>query len=208
MNQIGSAQNVVLYCCEIGAEFRCEEGRFEEWGKIFFKRRIVGKRKVSGAIFEEEIEWVVNRHLCDQFHLDGKFLHFFREDKSRIPIRERILVPVDKMFAPCDALRVAEDLCSAMGRGPESYDMRSMTHGLVVSVLCFVIKGGVDGHDGVKSGSGFHSGISWYIIENHCVCVWDWAERFDVLGVLNAKNVSKIPAATWFIRVCKSSRYS
>ena len=78
-------------------------------------------------------------------------------------------MPVDKMFAPGDTLGVAEDLGSAMGRGPESYDMRSMTYGLVVSVLCFVIKSGVDGHDSVKSGAGASLRNLLVHSESHCV---------------------------------------
>src|SRR6187397_96113 len=110
-------QDFALCGIKISGELRCQRARFEKGSEVFLQQRIVGEGEVCCAVFNKEVEWVVNGHFRDQFDLHAELLHLVREDESRVPVRERVLVPVDEVLATRDSLRVAEDLRSAMWRG-------------------------------------------------------------------------------------------
>ena len=82
----------------------------------------------------------------DEFHLHAELIHRIGKDQARVPVRERVLVPVDEVLAALDSLRITEDLRPTMWRGSKPYDVRTMADRLVVGVVRLMVKRGVDGH--------------------------------------------------------------
>src|SRR6266853_205198 len=168
-------EDVVFRRGEISGELRCQRAWFEKGREVFFQRLVIGEGEMFGVFFEKEVEGVVNGHFHDEFDLHAELLHLIREDEPRVPVRERVLVPVDEVFAARDSLRVAEDLRPAMRRGAKSYDVRPMADRLAVSVMRFMVKGGVDGH-GYKSEIRMPKSEGWCCwgsFKNYCVCDCD-----------------------------------
>ena len=131
--------------------FRRRLGQFHERRKLLLQRRLIDERINLRRLVDEEVERIMDRHLGDEFHLDAEFLHLVWKDKPRVPVGERVLMPVDEVFAARDFLRVAENLRPAMRRRPQAHDMRAVAHGLVVGVVRLVVEGDVDGHEVVSN---------------------------------------------------------
>ena len=55
-------------------------------------------------------------------------------------------MPVDEVLAAGDLLRIAQDACPAMRRGPQSHHMRAMSDRAVVRIFSPMIKSNVDRH--------------------------------------------------------------
>ncbi len=142
------AENVASHRIDQRGQFWRERAGFEERAQVLFQCFIVGERKVTGAFIEEEIKGIVNRHLGDHFHLDREFLHPFLEHQARVPIGERVLLPVDEVLAAANPQRIAQDARAAMRGGPQPHDMRAVTDRLVVRVMRLVIEGYVNCHKG------------------------------------------------------------
>src|ERR1035441_1109038 len=94
---------------------------------------VINEGEGRRAVFEKVIERVKHGHFRDQFDLDAKLLQLVRENESRIPVREGVLLPVDEVLATRDLPTGTLNLGPPMWRRPQSHHVRPMPDGLAIS---------------------------------------------------------------------------
>ena len=77
------------------------------------------------ALFNEEVERIVDRHVGDDVDLDLQFVDEFREDVARQPVAVGILLDVDEMLGGRDFQRMRDDAGAAVRRGSKPDDLRA-----------------------------------------------------------------------------------
>ncbi|CAJ6391726.1 Uncharacterised protein [Burkholderia pseudomallei] len=105
------------------------------------------ERKGLRVLFQEKIEWVVDRHLGDEVDRDLERARALGKHEPRHVVRERILLPVDEVLRGLDLHRVRQDRRAAMRRGAQAHDLRAEPDEPVVAVAGDVVKRDVNGHD-------------------------------------------------------------
>ena len=104
------------------------------------------ERPRLGALLDEEIKRIVDRHVGDDVDLDLQLVDEFREDVAREPVAVRILLMVHEMLGGRNLQRVRNDAGAAVGGGPEPDDLRAEGHRAIVFVVCEVMDRGSDRH--------------------------------------------------------------
>ena len=88
----------------------------------------------------------MHRHLRDEFHFHRELLHLVRKNEARVPVRKRVLLPVDERLSADDLLRIAQDFRPAMRSRTQPHNMRSVRDRTVVSVMRAMSECDVNGH--------------------------------------------------------------
>ena len=98
------------------------------------------------ALFDEEIERVVDRHVGDDVDLDLQFVDEVGKDVAGEPVAVRILLVVHEMAGGRHFQRMRDDPGPAVGRGPQPDDLRPERDRPVIEVMRQVMDGGSDRH--------------------------------------------------------------
>ena len=98
------------------------------------------------AFLDEEIEWIVHRHVGDDVDLDLQFVDEFGEDVSCEPVAVRILLHVHEMIGGRDFQRMRDHTGAAVRRRLEADDLRPERHRPVVFVMGQMVDRGSNGH--------------------------------------------------------------
>jgi hypothetical protein len=107
---------------------------------------VIGEGEIFGRWLEEEIKWILHRHLDDKVDFDVQPRRWLGEHQAGKVICLRILLPIDEMLHRADIQAVGEDLGSAVGRGSQSNHMGSVSHRSVVLIAGTVVERDVDRH--------------------------------------------------------------
>ena len=129
-------------CIQLRAGCGTDPERFQ----ILRQHRAVLERKLVGRFIQEEIERIVDGHFSDHLDLDFHLEHRIGKNHPGIPVRKRILLPMQEVLSPGDLLGIAKNGGPAMRCWPQSDHMRSMTDSRVIGVVSDVSQGNVDGH--------------------------------------------------------------
>ena len=122
----------------------------EEGFEILSERRLVVEGEPVRVGLEEKVKRVEHRHLGHEVDLDPQLRHRVREGQPGVPVRERVLLPVDKVNAPVDAQRMAQDAGLAVWGRTQPDDVGPMRDRLLVAVMGEVVEGNVYGHGVVR----------------------------------------------------------
>ena len=98
------------------------------------------------ALFDEEIERVVDRHVGDDVDFDLQFVDEVGKDVAGEPVAVRILLVVHEMAGGRHFQRMRDDPGPAVGRGPQPDDLRPQRDRPVIDVMRQVMDGGSDRH--------------------------------------------------------------
>ena len=74
--------------------------------------------KMLCAVFDEEVEWVVDGHVGDEVDLDPEFAHRFGEHEPRHPVAVWVLLVINEMPFRRDLQAVRDHMRPAVRRGP------------------------------------------------------------------------------------------
>ena len=83
-------------------QFRAHRLGMKIGGKFANQSGVIGERKLLGFLFQEEIEWIDDRHLGDEIDFNRKLFRLFRKDQPGKAIAIRILLPVDEVILRLD----------------------------------------------------------------------------------------------------------
>ena len=127
-------------------ELRRKCHRLKKRSELLSQSGFVGKRKINSRFIHKEIERVIDGHLGNQFHFHAELVHFFGKQQPRVPVRERVLLPINEVLSAGHALRIAQDPGPAVRGRAQPNHVRTVADRLVVSVLGFVVERDVNGH--------------------------------------------------------------
>ena len=96
--------------------------------------------------FEKKIERIEYRHFGNQINFNAEFARFFRKHQARQVIRLRVLLPIDEMSGRRNAHRIRQNARAAVGRRPQTHDLRAELDQTVVAVMRDVIQRNMDRH--------------------------------------------------------------
>ena len=112
------------------------------------------ERPVFRVVFDEKVEWVIDRHVRDQIDLDLELAHRFLKHVAGDPVAVGVLLMIDKMPARRDLLRIGDDPGARMRRRTQPNDLRSQKDRPVVFVMSQMVDAGFNRHDWAPSGLG------------------------------------------------------
>ncbi len=94
----------------------------------------VNEGEAVGALLEEEIERVDDRHLGHQTDLDDELARRLGEDEAGEIVRLRVLLPVEEMLRRLDLERIAQDRRAAMRRRAQPHCLRTEMDQTIIAV--------------------------------------------------------------------------
>src|SRR5207237_1588940 len=88
--------------------------------QVRLERALVLERPLSRVVLDEEIEGVEGGERRDQVHGHDELTHLAGEHHARLPVAERVLLPVQEVGPGLDFERVRDDRGPGVRRGPQS----------------------------------------------------------------------------------------
>ena len=107
----------------------------------------IGKGPGLSAVFDKEIERVIDCHVGDQINLDLQLAHRLGKDKARQPVAIGILLMVHEMPGGADLQAVRQHAGAAVRGGAQTDDLGPQDHGPVIGIVGQMVDGGKDRHD-------------------------------------------------------------
>src|SRR5262249_47192134 len=98
---------------------------FQIRSKLDLERRLIFERIGLRVAFDEEVDRIDDLVLKDEIDQDLKRPHFFWKDATRLPIAERVLLPVQEMAAGRNLERVRLNRRTRVRRRPQPNDLRT-----------------------------------------------------------------------------------
>ncbi|MDR6119820.1 hypothetical protein QE370_003004 [Aeromicrobium sp. SORGH_AS981] len=103
-------------------------------GEVGRQLRLVGERVGLGVLLDEEVERVDDHEVGHERDVDVELADLLREHQARLPVAERVLLPVHEVLGRRDTQRVGVDRRPAVRRGPQPHDVRAEGDGTVEPV--------------------------------------------------------------------------
>ena len=152
--EVDGALLSALDALQVAAEGRRRRVLGQVGGEFFLQQRRVVEGEVLGLGLQEEVEGVEHRHLGDQVNADLEHAGRLGEHQPRLPVGERVLLPVDEVLRGFDLERIRNDLAAAVRRRPQTHDLRAQLDRAVVAVMGGVLQRSVNRHEGFLTVTG------------------------------------------------------
>ena len=98
------------------------------------EQALVGERPALGVVLDEEVERIEGHGFRDEVDGDDELAHRARKHDARLPVAERILLPVEEVGLGVDPERVRSDPGPRMRGRPQPDGLRRQGHEPVVPV--------------------------------------------------------------------------
>jgi len=114
--------------------------------QIGLERPLVLERPPLGVLLDEKVEGIERGQLRDQVHRHDELPYPVGEDDARLPVPERILLPIDEVVRGLHLQRIGEDPGPRVGGGPQPNDLRGHGHQPVVPVAGAMVECDLHAH--------------------------------------------------------------
>ena len=102
--------------------------------QVRLEQALVGERPALGVVLDEEVERIEGHGFRDEVDGDDELAHRARKHDARLPVAERILLPVEEVGLGVDPERVRSDPGPRMRGRPQPDGLRRQGHEPVVPV--------------------------------------------------------------------------